>query len=603
VIRFYIQPALEPAPVAPPAAEIDEYEGVDLPMPAGMELRDYQVRALEAIRSGWKEYSRQLVVMATGTGKTVLFSHITSDEIAGEIRGEVRRGGRVLILAHTEELLDQARDKLQRSTGIEADREKAEDRASLDSSVVIASVQTLCKDARLLGFADDHFSLVIVDETHRILAPMYQKIVCYFHFGERSLDEGWTMPAPGIPFRYNARILGVTATDDRGDRKNLGQFFQNRAFVYGLKEAVLDGYLVRPVLKTLPLKIDVSNVHMRGKDLDAAEIALRLDPLLKEIARQVAIEAGDRKTMIWLPSVDSARRLSLELEAAGMQASFVSGACPDRADKIEAFRSAGRGAVICNAMLLTEGVDIADVDCVCMLRPTRIRSLMVQAYGRATRVLNGVIDGLLTKEERLAAIAASMKPNMLILDFLWLSERLDMIKPADFLTSRADVRDLMAAASTSSATDLLDLETEANRDLLESLAKAAKKHENKMARVLDPLDLAVALGDTELATWQPVTAWDELPAMPGQLDFLRRQGIDADQVKYRGHARQLIVKVLKRLDGNLVSPRQLQVMKQMKLPMEEVRDLTRFEASMVMDLHALDSADRRATAGLLPGSP
>ena len=125
--------------------------------------------------------------------------------------------------------------------------------------------------------------------------------------------------------------------------------------------------------------------------------------------------------MIWLPSVDSARRLADELRAAGLNASFVSGACPDRAYKIEAFRQAGRGAVICNAMLLTEGVDIADVDCVCMLRPTRIRSLMVQAYGRGTRILPGVIDGLETKEERIQAIAESAKPNMLILDFLWLT--------------------------------------------------------------------------------------------------------------------------------------------------------------------------------------
>ena len=580
---------------APIAAAADDYVGIDLPMPEGVQIRDYQVKQFNDVQSGWREYSRQLGEAATGTGKTALFSLVTA--------AIVKAGGRVLILAHTEELLEQAQDKLMQFTGLESDLEKAEDRASLEASVVIASVQTLQKDSRLLSFPDDHFALVIVDECHRIMSPSYQKIVCYFHFGEVSLEESWRMPEPGFPFKYKARVLGVTATSDRGDGRNLGTFFQHRAFRYGIKEAVLDGYLVRPTLKTLPLKIDVSNVHLQGKDLNATEIAERLNPLLEEIARQVAIEASNRKTIIWLPSVDSARQLAKALQLAGLAASFVSGACDDRESKIEDFRRAGRGTVICNAMLLTEGVDIADVDCACMLRPTRIRSLMVQAYGRATRVLPGVIDGLATAAERRAAIATSDKPDMLIIDFLWHHDRLALASPVEFVTGRPEVRDLMTKADTSKATDLMDLEAGATRDLLQSLENAARRHANKQARVFDPLALAEGLGDTELALWQPSTEWDALPATDKQLAFLQSQGIDTSGMVHRGLAREWTIKILKRLEGKLATPRQLHFLRQLGVALEDVRDLTIQEANMAADLRLADLRDREAEPTVAEPAP
>jgi len=577
-----LEPAVEPA-----AAAIEDFDGIDLPMPEGIEIRDYQVTQFNKVEAGWKDYSRQLGEAATGTGKTALFSLVTA--------AVVKRGGRVLILAHNDELLGQAQEKLMKFTGLESDLEKAENRASLDAMVVVASIQTLQKDARLLGFPDDHFALVIVDEAHRIMAPGYQKICCYFHFGECSLEESWRMPEPGVPFKHKAKILGVTATPDRGDGRSLGRFFQVRAFSYGLKEAVLDGYLVRPLVKTLPLKIDMSTVEMSGKDLDAKQIAERLNPLLGEIARQVAIEARDRKTIIWLPSVDSAKQLAAALQREGMNATFISGYCEDRAEKMAAFRAAGPGSVACNAMLMTEGVDIPDVDCCCMLRVTKILSLIKQAYGRGTRVLPGVIDGLQTAAERVAAIAASAKPNMLILDFLW--HRADLASPVEFVTGRPEVRDLMKAADTSKATDLLDLEVEATRDLLVGLANAARKHQNKMAQVFDPLALATGLGDTELALWEPATEWDQLPATEGQLRFLHEQGVDTSAIKYRGHARAWTVKILKRLGDNLGSPRQLNFLRKLGVAMEDVRDLTREEASMATELRLADLRDRELTSG------
>lgn len=551
---------------------------VDVALPGGMKPRDYQLKQFQAVKDGWGTYNRMLGVGATGTGKTILFSMLTADE--------VRNGGRVLIVAHTEELLDQAADKLAAMTGLPSDREKADEYASPDAHVVIASIQTLSKTERLKQFPVGHFSLMIVDEAHRSLARSYLKVMNYYHFGEQSLDEAWLMPEAGVEYKPRCRILGVTATADRGDRRSLGQFYQHCVFEYGLIDACRDGYLVRPVVHNIPLQggpIDIRGVRSLGGDLDAGEIAARLSPFLHEIACHVAVEAKDRKTIIFLPSIDAASRLADALVAAGMPAWFVSGACPDRAEKISRFRAAPIGTVICNAMVLTEGFDAPDVSCVCVLRPTKIRSLFVQCTGRASRPLPGIIDGLEDKGQRLAAIAASAKPDMLILDFLWLSDRLDLVKPVDLMTTRPDLLDRMAAAAAGPVVDLLDLEGVATRDLLKSLEAAAKKNANKERRVLDPLAWAVDLGDDKLATYEPETAFDRRAPTKGQIDFLEKQKFDVSKITCFGQASALIGRIMMRYKHHLATPAQLHFMHQLGFTTEAASGMTIPEASAAID--------------------
>ena len=194
----------------------DDFQlAVDAPK---LSLRDYQHDCLAAIEAGWKQFNRQLCVLAGGCGKTVLFSHLA--------KTEVDRAGRVLILAHTDELLDQAADKLRRSTGLEAEKEKAEDHAGPYAQVVIASIQTLSREGRLRSFPDNHFTLVIVDEAHRSLSPSYLRVLNYFHFGQESLEEGWEAPPPGVPYEPRCRATGWTATASRGDKRSLGEWYQ-----------------------------------------------------------------------------------------------------------------------------------------------------------------------------------------------------------------------------------------------------------------------------------------------------------------------------------------------------------------------------------------
>lgn len=556
----------------------------------GTEDRPYQVECCAAIVAGWKENSRLLAVLATGCGKTRIFSRIT--------QGEVAAGNRVLILAHTEELLEQAIDKLKAATGIEAEKEKADSKASPYAMVVVASIQTMSRDARLRGFAPDHFGLVICDETHRALAPSYQKVLRYFHFGAESLADNWLMPEPGMPYRPLARCLGVTATADRGDRRSLGEFYQACVYDFGLLEACREGWLVRPIVKSLPIKIDLRGIKTsrmggQGDDFSTAEVAQRISPFLNSIADAIVQEAADKKTVCFLPSIETAEMMAEALGIRGLDASFVSGACPDREQKIATYHAAGPGTVICNAMLLIEGWDCPDISCVCNLRVTKIRSLYAQIVGRGTRTLPGLIDRLSTREARLAAIASSDKPTLTILDFLWLSDRLDLVNPVDLVATKPAIRELMMASGES---DLLLAEAGATRDFLKNLEKAAKANAKKTARTLDPLAWAVSLGDAKLATWEPDSKWEEAPPTPGQLNFIRQQGMATDNIKFKGFASKIITTLIARMKLGLATPSQLNFMHTLGLPEQECAVLTIKQATSAIDqtIKAKRERDRAA---------
>ncbi|MGX8719843.1 MAG: DEAD/DEAH box helicase, partial [Eubacteriales bacterium] len=238
-----------------------------------MELRPYQKEAIIAVEDEWKKGQRRtLLVLPTGTGKTICFAKVTEDC--------VRAGDRVLVLAHRGELLDQAADKIAKSTGLGCSVEKAEE-SCLDSwfRVTVGSVQTLMRQSRLDRFKPDYFDTIIIDEAHHALSPSYQNVINYFD---------------------GAKVLGVTATPDRGDMKDLGQVFNSLAYEYRITQAIKDGYLCKIKALTIPLKLDISNVGISAGDYKVGEIGTALDPYLDQIADQMAEHCMDRKTVVFL---------------------------------------------------------------------------------------------------------------------------------------------------------------------------------------------------------------------------------------------------------------------------------------------------------------
>jgi superfamily II DNA or RNA helicase len=534
-------------------------------------LRDYQTECLAAIETGWQKFSRQLIVMATGTGKTVCFARIA--------QREVEAGGKVLILAHTEELLDQAIDKIVRTTGIEADKEKADNMASPHASIVVASVQTLSRLNRLTSFADSHFSLVICDESHRSLAKSYQKILNRFHFGDCALAEGWTAPLPSVPYQHKARILGVTATPSRSDRRSLGEFYQTCAYEYGLLDACREGYLIRPIIENIPLQLDIRGVKKTSSDYDSTEVAHKIAPFLGKIAELLAPKIISRKTAVFMPSIETARLMADALISVGIDASFISGACTDRNEKLVSFHGKGNGSAIVGAMLLAEGWDHPPVSAIVPLRATKIQSLLQQIVGRGTRPLAGVIDGLNTAEERLAAIAASEKKDLVVFDFLWLSDSVDLISPVDLVAGSPEIKKAMLKSGIK---DVVAAEAEAQKDLLKSLAKAAAKHQHRQPRTIDPIAWAVSLGDAVLDGYSPQTTAEGQAATKEELDFILNAGLDSSRIKTSGAAQKIINRIVDRDKMGLATVKQLNFLAKLGIPEERAVLMKKGQAGAII---------------------
>lgn len=341
-----------------------------------MELRPYQNEAKQSVFEQWKQgYSKTLLVLPTGTGKTIVFAKIAEECVAN--------GKRVLILAHRGELLEQAADKIKKSTGLECAVEKAES-SSLNSwyRITVGSVQTLMREKRLNQFSSDYFDTIIIDEAHHCISESYRKILNYFN---------------------KADVLGVTATPDRGDMKNLGQVFESLAYEYTLPKAIKEGYLSPIKAMTIPLQLDLSSVSMQAGDFKSSEIGTALDPYLEQIAAEMKKYCADRKTVVFLPLIKTSQKFRDLLNKHGFNAAEVNGSSDDRAEILKDFEQ-GKYNVLCNSMLLTEGWDCPDVDCIVVLRPTKVRGLYCQMVGRGTRLADG-------------------KDHLLLLDFLWHTER------------------------------------------------------------------------------------------------------------------------------------------------------------------------------------
>lgn len=482
----------------------------------GQELRPYQQQARDRIHAEWDAgHTRTLLVLPTGTGKTIVFASVAADQ--------VRAGDRVLILAHRGELLEQAADKLQRSTGLVSAVEKAES-TCLDSwfRVVVGSVQTLQRTARLERFPQDYFGTIIIDEAHHAITDGYRRILDYFS---------------------RAKVLGVTATPDRGDMRNLGEVFDSLAFEYKLTDAIKEGYLCKIMAQTIPLQLDITSVTMSGGDYAVGDLGTALDPYLEQIAAEMAVRCKDRKTVVFLPLIRTSQKFRDLLNAHGFRAAEVNGQSEDRREVLADF-DAGKYNVLCNSMLLTEGWDCPSVDCVVVLRPTKVRSLYSQMVGRGTRLSPG-------------------KTDLLLLDFLWMTDKHELCRPADLVCEDRTVARQMTEhlAETGCPEDIEEAAAQASEDVVaqreEALAKQLEEQRRKKAKLVDPLQYEMSIQAEDLAGYVPAFGWEAGPPSEQQTAALEKLGILPDAVESAGKAALLLDRLNKRRDEGLTTPKQI----------------------------------------------
>ena len=342
----------------------------------------------------------------------------------------------------------------------------------------------------------------------------------------------------------DAKVLGVTATPDRGDMRNLGEYFESLAYEYTLPKAIRSGYLSPIKALTVPLKMDLTGVSVQAGDFKASEIGTALDPYLYQIADEMAKYCMDRKTVVFLPLVKTSQKFRDILISRSFQAAEVNGESTDRAEVLADF-DAGKYNVLCNSMLLTEGWDCPSVDCIVVLRPTKVRSLYSQMVGRGTRLFPG-------------------KDHLLLLDFLWMTERHELCHPADLICTDQEVAKQMTANLEEAAgypMDLEEAEKAAAEDVVaqreEALAKQLAEMKHRKGVLVDPLQFEMSIQAEDLAGYVPSFAWEMGPASEKQKTALEKFGIMPDEIENAGKAAKLLDRLKKRQAENLARPRQI----------------------------------------------
>lgn len=320
-----------------------------------MQLRAYQANLVSDIFKTWQQHKRLIAQLPTGAGKTIIFSYIASEF--------TKMGANVLVLAHRQELLAQAADKLASVTGLPVGLIKAGIKPNYSARIQIASVQSLIN--RLDAIAAP--SLIVVDECHHATAASYTRILEHFS---------------------NAFVLGVTATPVRTDGEGFDQLFDDLVCGPSVNELIEQGHLCSYKLFADESPMNTRGVKRQAGDYSLADLARENDPveLSGNLVHSYRQYADGLKTIVFALNVEHSKTIVRRYQAEGIPAAHLDGNSTDteRTDTLYAFR-AGSIQVLSNVGLFGEGFDLSSIQAVQIARPTQSSALHLQMLGRALR--------------------------------------------------------------------------------------------------------------------------------------------------------------------------------------------------------------------------
>lgn len=397
-------------------------------------LRPYQSECVETVLAAvdpfGDAFTRVLYTQPTGCGKTTTFAELTKRLLAQDHR--------VLILAHRTELIGQAYERVRDHCGLhewDIGMEIAESRANAGCKVVVGSVQTCYRPNRLPSGWEP--TVIITDEGHHAAAKgSYQRIYERFGVGEgRCIHIACTATAKRTD-RLCLYALGVDGQPVRlklksgamRDARPDDAVFEKHVYDFSLLDAIDGGWLVPVRGHTVETETDINGVKTVGGDFVESQLAKKVDNLKRTKAAISAWKqiAADRPTLVFCASVEHAHHAADLWTQAGYTAKAVDGET-DSFLRFTMFRDfkEGRLQVLCNMGIATEGVDLPNCACIVHLRPTKSWNLYMQMTGRCTRPWPGILDPLqeATAPERQQAIAASRKPDSIIIDMVDLYEK------------------------------------------------------------------------------------------------------------------------------------------------------------------------------------
>ncbi len=493
-----------------------------------MQMRGYQTDAADAVHTSLIEFDRSLIVMATGSGKTILFAKLSEDCL--ERRGAFCRAqGKVLILVNREELLQQARDKIHAVTGIYAGIERAHERASLESPIIIATIQSLQK--RLANYPPEWPSLVIVDEAHLFATPKIIEVLDYFCHAD------------------GAKLLGFTATPHTKGKRALSKVYETIAYEKTIASLIEEKWLCNIKVQTVPIHIDISSVRSAAGDYIDEDLDAVVTPYFVEIAKEMLKHPG-RKWLCFCPLIRTSQHFSDVLEAQGIRAKHVDGKSEDRREILEAFKM-GTFQAMCNSLLVTTGFDEPTITGIVNLRPTKSRIMLTQILGRGTRLKP---DG-------------SPHDDLLVLDPLWQSPDLEeLITPASlFAAKEEDEKEVAKRIRSGDQLDLMQVHAAVVEDRHKKLADALRANEAKQANLMDFRQI-LALGIVQNQLWddaldyEPTMRWEEKKPSAGQISALMKFGFDVRLIKDKGHATKVLEFCIDRIKRKLATFKQVRAL-------------------------------------------
>lgn len=556
----------------------------------GFTPRDYQLEAKVLIFEEWKTVKSTLVCSPTGSGKTCLFALVI----------EAIQPKRAMVIAHREELILQARDKIESITRLECGIEMADSYVNNslfgEVPVVISTIQTQNSGfgdrKRMSRFNPKDFGVLIIDEAHHAIADSYRNLINYY-----------------LTNNPDIKVLGVTATPDRADELAMGQVFETVAFDYEILDAIHDGYLIPVEQQFVSIQgLDFSEMRTTAGDLNGADLAkvMENEKNMQGVAAAAIEIIGDRQTIIFTASVKQAEVICniLNRHRDGM-AAWVCGETrkDDRREMLNKFKLL-KVQVVCNCGVLTEGFDDPSVSVIVMARPTKSRALYAQMAGRSTRPLPGLVDGLADKDARKAAILASSKPSCLIVDFVGNSGRHKLMTSADILggkvSDEAISRAIKIAKDRGGAVRIAETLDEAEKAIkkeeLERLAAAERRREEEarkcklVAKVkfssksVNPFDI-FQIAPTKERGWDQGKILTEK-----QRGILVRQGVNPDDMPY-SQSKQVLNEMFRRMNQKLATLNQIKALK--RFGYGEANKMTFSDASIALSAIAKNGWRRR----------
>lgn len=530
-----------------------------------MQLAPFQQKAVHDGIESLDKHGSSLLVLATGLGKTVIFSHIAKHYV---------ERGRVKILAHRTELIEQAASKVRHCIGINPGIEKAEHYSPESSMwgaprVVVGSVQTQIaghgEGRRMHRFNPDDFSLLIIDEAHHAVADSYRGVVDHYRQNP------------------NLKLLGVTATPDRKDKLAMGMMFADCPFRMDIRDGLDQGYLVPIVAQMIEVHgLDLSACKTTGGDLNGADLRRCIsadERILLGFAAAIVENASQRKTLVFCDSIDNAMTLTQMLNAhRDYSANLITGKTPDdqRSELIRQFREGGYQYQV-NVGIATEGYDVPDISCIALCRPTKSRALYTQMVGRGTRpVANGLYQAT-EADDRKAMILASNKPDLLLLDFVGNSGKHKLIHLGSILGGKFTAAEIALAEKRMQESKK---PTNIDEELQKARTELARQPHKMKAKAHSKVTV-VDLFDSYDVRVQPQSGMAPRgDASDKQLKALENMGFDVPEGITKAEASVILNKAFKRRDMNLVF--RPKVIKQLKRHGYDYENMSIQEANGIM---------------------